>query len=149
MDKLGHRGNFSWEELAVGGPLGGLATLRPPCGLARRRPPQTRLWGEAPDLLCAPSLLWFPSNRLRRVNVGTVTTILDLHVGLIGHHGQRHYNIVFPRRFCHARVRAKNVWGCLTRARRVWGAFAPTRQQRGWGPSNSKITKSAFDKPIL
>ena len=35
---------------------------------------------------------------LNRVNIVAVTTILVLHVGVIGHHVPRHYGFMFPRR---------------------------------------------------
>ena len=44
---------------------------------------------------------------LNRVNVVTVTTILVLHVGVIGHHVPCHYDFMFPRRSYHARLRAR------------------------------------------
>ena len=40
---------------------------------------------------------------LNRVNVVAVTTILVLHVGVIGHHIPCHYDFMFPRRSYHAR----------------------------------------------
>ena len=43
---------------------------------------------------------------LTRVNVVAVTTILVLHVAVIGHHVPCHYHFMFPRRSYHARLRA-------------------------------------------
>ena len=45
---------------------------------------------------------------LNRVNVVAVTTILVLHVGVIGHHVPCHYDFMFPRRSYHARLRARD-----------------------------------------
>ena len=41
---------------------------------------------------------------LNRVNVVAVTTILVLHVGVIGHPVPCHYDFMFPRRSYHARL---------------------------------------------
>ena len=46
---------------------------------------------------------------LNRVNVVAVTTILVLHVGVIGHHVPCHYDFMFLRRAHHARLRAREV----------------------------------------
>ena len=43
---------------------------------------------------------------LNGVNVVVVTTILVLHVGVIGHHAPYHYDFMFPRRSI-MRLRAK------------------------------------------
>ena len=48
---------------------------------------------------------------LNRVNVVAVTTILVLHVGVIGHHVPCHYDFMFPRRSYHARLRARGCRG--------------------------------------
>ena len=50
---------------------------------------------------------------LNRVNVVAVTTILVLHVGVIGHHVPCRYDFMFPRRSDHARLRAREVRGAL------------------------------------
>ena len=44
---------------------------------------------------------------LNRVNVVAVTTILVLHVGVIGHHVPCRYDFMFPRRADNARLRAR------------------------------------------
>ena len=46
----------------------------------------------------ATSFVVFFVLALNRMNVVAVTTILVLHVGVIGHHVPRHYGIMFPRR---------------------------------------------------
>ena len=50
---------------------------------------------------------------LNMVNVVAVTTILVLHVGVIGYHVPRHYDFMFPRRAYHARLRGRGVQGAL------------------------------------
>ena len=65
---------------------------------------------------------------LNRVNVVAVTTILVLHVGVIGHHVPCHYDFMFPRRSYHARLRARGVRGALPP-----GPSAPPGQQGGLG----------------
>ena len=67
------------------------------------------------------------------VNVVAVTTILVLHVGVIGHHVPCHYDFMFPRRSCHARLRARGVWGALPPGQGSGGAFAPPREAGGFG----------------
>ena len=66
---------------------------------------------------------------LNRVNVVAVTTILVLHVGVIGHHVPCHYDFMFTRRAYHARLRARGVREALPPGRGVWGGFAPPGQQ--------------------
>ena len=56
---------------------------------------------------------------LNRVNVVAVTTILVLHVGVIGHHVPCRYDFMFPRRSYHARLRARGVRGALPPGRGV------------------------------
>ena len=69
-----------------------------------------------------------------RVNVVAVTTILVLHVGVIGHHVPCHYDFMFPRRSYHARLRARGVQGALPPGRGVWGGLRPPQGSRGvWG----------------
>ena len=71
---------------------------------------------------------------LNRVNVVAVTTILVLHVGVIGHHVPCHYDFMFPRRAYHARLRARGVRGALPPGRGVWGGLRPPQGSRGvWG----------------
>ena len=73
---------------------------------------------------------------LNRVNVVAVTTILVLHVGVIGHHVPCHYDFMFPRRSYHARLRARGVRGALPPGRGVWGGLRPPQGSRGvWGPA--------------
>ena len=69
-----------------------------------------------------------------RVNVVAVTTILVLHVGVIGHHVPCHYDFMFPRRSYHVRLRARGVWGALPPGRGVWGGLHPPQGRSGvWG----------------
>ena len=71
---------------------------------------------------------------LNRVNIVAVTTILVLHVGVIGHHVPCRYDFMFPRRSYHARLRARGVWGALPPGRGVWGGLRPPQGSRGvWG----------------
>ena len=67
---------------------------------------------------------------LNRVNVVAVTTILVVHVGVIGHHVPCHYDFMFPRRSYHARLRARGVRGALPRGRGFWGPSALPEQER-------------------
>ena len=64
---------------------------------------------------------------LNRVNVVAVTTILVLHVGVIGHHVPCHYDFMFTRRSYHARLRARVVRGPLPPGRGVWGVWEAAR----------------------
>ena len=70
---------------------------------------------------------------LNRVNVVAVTTILVLHVGVIGHHVPRQSCFMFPRRTITARLRAKRVWDALTLRRGVWGAYSAPREAGRFG----------------
>ena len=71
---------------------------------------------------------------LNRVNVVAVTTILVLHVGVIGHHVSRQSCFMFPRRTITARLRARGVQGALPPGRGVWGGLRPPQGSRGvWG----------------
>ena len=67
---------------------------------------------------------------LNRVSVVAVTTILVLHVGVIGLPVPCHYAFMFPRRAYHARVRARVVWGTLSPRRAIRGE--PLRAGWGW-----------------
>ena len=67
------------------------------------------------------------------MNVVAVTTILVLHVGVIGHHVPRQSCFMFPRRTITARLRAKRVWGALTPRREVWGAYSAPREAGRFG----------------
>ena len=77
-------------------------------GGGRWPPPQKRWRG----LTAAPPLLWSAAPpvsfvlALNRVNVVAVTTILVLHVGVIGHHVPCRYDFMFPRR-----SGSEGVWG--------------------------------------
>ena len=68
---------------------------------------------------------------LNRVNVVAVTTILVLHVGLIGHHVPCHYDFMFPRRSYHAHLRAREVREALPPGRGVWGRLRPAQGKAG------------------
>ena len=68
---------------------------------------------------------------LNRVNVVAVTTILVLHVGVIGHHVPCHYDFMFPRRSYHARLRARGVWGALPPVRGVGDGLRDPQGSRG------------------
>ena len=84
---------------------------------------------------------------LNRVNVVAVTTILVLHVDVIGHHVPCHYDIMFPRRSYHARWRARGVWGALPR-RRVWGGLrTPQGSRCVWGAARPPIFGAAKKFP--
>ena len=48
---------------------------------------------------------------LHRVNVAAVTTILVLHVGVIGHHVPCHHDFMFPCRSYHAGLRTGGSGG--------------------------------------
>ena len=81
---------------------------------------------------------------LNRVNVVAVTTILVLHVGVIGHHVPCRYDFMFPRRSDHARLRARGVRGALPPGRGVWrGLRPPQASRRVWGaaPPNVRSKK--------
>ena len=79
---------------------------------------------------------------LNRVSVVAVTTILVLHVGVIGHHVPRHYHFMFPRRSYHARFRASRVQGALPRGRGVWGGLRPPQGSRGvWGAARPPMIR--------
>ena len=68
------------------------------------------------------------------MNVVAVTTILVLHVGVIGHHVPCRYDFMFPRRSYHARLRARGVRGALPpRAGGLGGPSAPPGKQGGLG----------------
>ena len=67
-----------------------------------------------------------------RVNVVAVTTILVVHVGVIGHHVPCHYDFMFPRRSYHARLRARGVRGALPPGRGVQGSLTPLAHKRAW-----------------
>ena len=75
---------------------------------------------------------------LDRVNVVAVTTILVLHVGVVGHHVPCHYDFMFPRRSYHARLRARAVWEALPPGGRP-GGFG------GGTPPNSGGEKKFID----
>ena len=77
----------------------------------------------------APLLWWRPTAAtfvltLTRLNVGAVTTILVLHVGVIGHHVPFQYDFMFPRRSYHAR----GGQGALPLG--VWEAASPLMIRR-------------------
>ena len=79
---------------------------------------------------------------LNRVNVVAVTTILVLHVGVIGHHVPCRYDFMFPRRSYHARLRARGVRGALPPRRGVWGGLRPPQGSRGvWGAARPPTPK--------
>ena len=65
---------------------------------------------------------------LNRVNVVAVTTILVLHVGVIGHHVPCHYDFMFPRRPYHARLRARGVREALPPGRGLWEGLPQERR---------------------
>ena len=67
------------------------------------------------------------------VNVVAVTTILVLHVGVIGHHVPRRYDFMFPRRAYHARLAPGWVWGPCFPGGGFGRAFAPPREAEGFG----------------
>ena len=70
---------------------------------------------------------------LNRVNVVAVTTILALHVGVIGRHVPRHFDFMFPR-FLYVRACAQGGSGDLSpRAEGLEGPFAPPGKQEGFG----------------
>ena len=48
---------------------------------------------------------------LNSVNIVAVTTIIVVHVGVIGYHVPRRSCFMFPRRSCNARLRARGVRG--------------------------------------
>ena len=65
---------------------------------------------------------------LNSVNIVAVTTIIVVHVGVIGYHVPRQSCFMFPRRSCNARLRARGVWGGVQPpqgSRGVWGAARP------------------------
>ena len=71
---------------------------------------------------------------LNRVNVVAVTTILVLHVGVIGHHVPCRYDFMFPSRSYHARLRARGGPWRLAPQAKAGGAFGPPRAaKRGLG----------------
>ena len=71
---------------------------------------------------------------LNRVNVVAVTTILVLHVGVIGHHVPCRYDFMFPRRSYHARLRARGDQGGCPPGGGVWESFRPLLgKQEGLG----------------
>ena len=78
---------------------------------------------------------------LNRVNVVAVTTILVLHVGVIGHHVPCHYDFMFPRRAYHARLRARGVRGALPPGGGSGGTFAPPKAAAGFRgrPPNGEL----------
>ena len=74
---------------------------------------------------------------LNGVNVVAVTTILVLHVDVIGHDVPCHYDFMFPRRADYARVRARRVWGALPPGRGVWGGLRLLQgSRRVWGAAS-------------
>ena len=66
---------------------------------------------------------------LHRVNVVAVTTMLVLHVGAIGHHVPCRWDLMFPCRSCHARLRASGFRGALASGREVWAPFVRHRSR--------------------
>ena len=71
---------------------------------------------------------------LNVANVVAITTILVLHVGVIGHYYvPGHDDVMFPRRSCHAHLRARGVRGALPPRRGSGGAFGPPREAGGSG----------------
>ena len=79
---------------------------------------------------------------LNRVNVIAVTTILVLHVGVIGHHVPCHYDLMFPHRSYHARLRARGVQGSLPPRRGLRGSLC-------FPPEGSKGVRAAARPPIV
>ena len=68
---------------------------------------------------------------LNRVNVVAVTTILVVHVGVIGHHVPCHYDFMFPRRSYHARLRARRVQGGCPSGGGVWESLRSLPGKQG------------------
>ena len=88
---------------------------------------------------------------LNGVNGVAVTTILVWHVSVIGHHGPRYYDFMFPHRSYHARLRARGLWGPCPPGRGSVGAFAPPQGSRGGlgdgTPPNFEGDKKLIDPP--
>ena len=85
---------------------------------------------------CATSFVVAFVLALSSVNVVAVTTILVLHVGVIGHHVPCHYDFMFPRRAYNARLRARvqgGSGGPCPPGGGSGGAFGPPRDAGGFG----------------